>query len=381
MFSKVIAVLALCLGLLTGSCETDEKTPETDYRSNSNQDRSGPIRSNSAEILTSENPVRLNEYGCDSNTWWNEDYRRRYQLLLEPSVGQDISLDQLVSFSLDHEALVDLGFSQADGSDVALVYHSSDCSFQEVEFALDPSSSWANRNSQLWLKAAGPVPEQTVDRHYYIYVQSAAAVNKTQSVEDFFTAYYDFNSDLSTDDFFMLQEGAGLSVANGDLVIQSATTAETQYNPFGIITREAYPPGTKISTRFSVPQRGTANWKATVGVPAELLLLYQRRLQYYTADPMGAIFTDLSEELFPETSYSNQLAEIYIEATQISFALNGSVIATRARDTENFQFRLSFSPDGIVDNFEYRVHSSLIRTFRPGDEAIPSRVINPVLLR
>ena len=378
-----LALIYFCVvGAFSFGCKAEGEDPGDDYRSSSGAtDRTGPIRSNSAEILTEEEPARLNEFGCDSNAWWDRSFTRRYQLIIGTGVKFGLNAEEAIPVVIDHGELVSLGFASADGSDLALVYYNSQCEFEPVDFTVDVGSSLNLERTALRLRVNSTLAAGAVDRQYYLYVSNPAATSSIKPKNEMFLAFHDFETMPSAEEFFYLQEGAGVSVDNGDLVIAAATTAETQYSPFGLLSTAALPVGTIVTTEFSILDRGSENWKATVGVPAELMLLYQRELKYYTPDPNAAIFTSLSGELFPELIYRKQVAEVHVEKGQLSFYLNGQIVATRARNTDNFQLRLSFSPDGIVDAFEYRVHYSAARALVAGEDKITSRLINPVVIR
>ena len=163
-----------------------------------------------------------------------------------------------------------------------------------------------------------------------------------------------------------MEEGAGISYLNGNLVVAGTTDEINQFKPFGIfrtVNGVELPAGTIIETSLTIPDTGGAEWKATVGAPSLMLGVYQNRVQYYTDvnDGEMVFWTPLSETIFPGNIVDNQRISLNVQPDNLSLQLNGSVIGTRDIETIGFQPRFTFSPSIAGATFEAHFHFYLAR--------------------
>ena len=80
--------------------------------------------------------------------------------------------------TLNHASLVGDGKSQPDGDDVRVLYRNSgDCTWSEVDRALDQDSAWNSSSTKAWFKLQAGISASSSDGDYYLYYGNATAAN------------------------------------------------------------------------------------------------------------------------------------------------------------------------------------------------------------
>ena len=322
--------------------------------------------------LDFDESVDLDSKGCPLNSWWSDTYAYRQPLSIR-NVDQLASRDQTIRIELNHSALVAQNKSRADGNDMRLIYVEDDCSLSELNIVKDPESSWNSNDLALWTKLSKDIDTNASDSSYYLYYGNPLAQNPRYNPEDIFMVFEDFEQNQLNDAnrFNLNQNGDRLSVEDSALVISGSTDTDNQFTAFGMGLVRSVPVNTVMNASISVVNRGSAGWKAAIGLAGTLFLIDDAKARYYDPTP-PANFVDLSNEIFTEQTYSNYPVQFKITPDQIAFTGAGDVLIERSIAVNDFSPYFSFSPDAVVQNFEYRVHYVYVR---PIADTIPDLTI------
>ncbi|NRA63946.1 MAG: hypothetical protein HRU19_05650 [Pseudobacteriovorax sp.] len=354
-------LIVLCIGLLVQSC----LDLVIDERSGESSEAQSAVSSGDASG-NGDNSVLIDANGCTLGDWWDSQYLYRQSIQVSVPKGEPVPKGYSFALPFDHQRLVAASRAHPTGRDIRMVHLSENCLLSEIPFVLDPSSSWNRSNTKIWFASAEDIPDdQTVFNYYIYYGNSAAAIVEHQE-DSVFIEFEDFIDPPAPGTFSSLEEGAGISYLNGNLVVAGTTDEINQFKPFGIfrtVNGVELPAGTIIETSLTIPDTGGAEWKATVGAPSLMLGVYQNRVQYYTDvnDGEMVFWTPLSETIFPGNIVDNQRISLNVQPDNLSLQLNGSVIGTRDIETIGFQPRFTFSPSIAGATFEAHFHFYLAR--------------------
>ncbi len=131
----------------------------------------------------------------ESSTFDPATYGGYYKTITINTGASAIPDSYSVKYTFDHAALVSGSKSNADGSDVRLVYTpDGGTTWLEISRVLDDASSWNNVVTAIWFKTQAAVASGSTDSNYRIYYRNAVTSGALSSKSNVFDIYDDFTN-------------------------------------------------------------------------------------------------------------------------------------------------------------------------------------------
>lgn len=167
-----------------------------------------------------------------SGSWWNTSYPYRYKLVIAGG-GQPIVAGYSVALTgFNHSGEVGAGRSLTNGNDVRIVYWNGN-SWQELDRALDPQSSWNTAAPQIWFKTQAVIAANATDDNYYVYFGHLTAGAPPADETQIFMLFDQFNgTSLSSTRW----SKTGAPSVNGGVLTLPVGSSIRSWSTFGVDT-------------------------------------------------------------------------------------------------------------------------------------------------